>query len=953
VRLREKLCVPLWLEKTKKSRFYMKRLNVLLMMTGIFMMFGFSTGEKELTLDYEKYTLPNGLDVILHVDRSDPIVALAVQYHVGSNREVKGRTGFAHLFEHMMFQRSENVPEDQFFKLIQDAGGTLNGGTSNDATTYFEVVPKNAMEKILWMEADRMGYMINTVTKKSFTVQQNVVQNEKRQSYDNRPYGFTQEVTAKNLYPDGHPYSWTVIGEMEDLFNATIDDVKEFHSKFYVPNNATLVLAGDFDLDEARKLIEKYFGEIPRGNEVKDPAAWPVTLEQTKKLYHEDNFAKAPQLRMNWPTVEEYSEDSYALNYLGQLLSQGKKAPLYLVLEKDRKLTSSYYAYNGSQEITGSFVISVTANEGVSLKDVEAGIFDAFRMFEEQSFTEEDVERIKAGLETGFYNGIGSVLGKSFQLAMYNEYAGDPSYYKTDIEKLKAVTKDDILRVYNKYIKDKPYLVTSFVPKGQLSLAAEGSVDAGVKEEDINNATQVEIESMVEEVIPKTPSSFDRSVIPADGPDPEVNLPVVWDGTLSNGLKVFGIEQSELPLVQFSIVIKGGHYLDPLDKAGAASLMTDLMMEGTKNRTPLELEQAIEKLGASISIRCSGSDIVLSANCLSRNYEEVLALAEEMLLEPRWDAEEFEMARTRTINRLVRQKADPTSLARDAFNKFAYGEDHIFALDRMGTETTVAAITLDDLQAFYEKNISPSVATFQIAGDIPQEKVMASLKGLGKKWKTKEVKFPEYTLPEPPAQSKVYMVDVPGAKQSVINIGTLSLSRTDPDYFAVTVMNQKLGGSFNSNVNLVLREEKGFTYGARTGFSASFIPGTFTASSSVRSSATLESVQIFKRLMEEYRQGIPEEDLLFTKNSLLKSYARNFETLGNLMRMLETIGTYGLPEDYVKGEEDVIRNMTLEQHKALAQKYINPERMYYIIAGDAATQLEGLEQVGFGKAEKL
>jgi zinc protease len=923
------------------------------MMTGIFMMFGFSSGDKELTLDYEKYTLSNGLDVILHVDRSDPIVALAVQYHVGSNREVKGRTGFAHLFEHMMFQRSENVPEDQFFKLIQDAGGTLNGGTGNDATTYYEVVPKNAMEKILWMESDRMGYMINTVTKKSFSVQQNVVQNEKRQSYDNRPYGFTQEVTAKNLYPDGHPYSWTVIGEMQDLFNATVDDVKEFHNKWYVPNNATLVLAGDFDVDEAKKLIEKYFGEIPRGNDVKDPAPMPFSLEKTRKLYHEDNFAKAPQFRMLWPTIEEYTDDAYALSYLGQLLSQGKKAPLYLVLEKDKKLTSSYYAYNSSQEIAGSFGISVTANEGVSLKDVEAGIFEAFKMFEDQGFTDEDVERIKAGLETGFYNGISSVLGKSFQLAAYNEYAGDPSYYKTDIEKLKAVTKDDILRVYEKYIKDKPYLATSFVPKGQLDCVAEGSVDAGVKEEDINNATQVEIEGMTEEAIPKTPSKFDRTVIPVDGPDPEVNLPVVWDGTLSNGLKVYGIEQDELPLVQFSIILKGGHYLDPIDKAGVASLMSELMMEGTKNRTPLELEQEIEKLGATINIRCSNSDISISANCLSRNYEKVLSLMEEMLLEPRWDAEEFDMAKTRTINRLVRQKADPTALARDAFNRYVYGADHIFSIDRQGNETSVAAITLDDLKAFYELNFSPSVATFQIAGDIAQDKVMSSLKGLSKSWKAKEVKMPDYKLPEAPAESKIYVVDVPGAKQSVINIGNLGLARTDPDYFAVTVMNQKLGGSFNSNVNLVLREEKGFTYGARTGFSGSFIPGTFTASSSVRSSATLESVQIFKRLMEEYRKGIPEEDLIFTKNSLLKSYARNFETIGNLMRMLETIGTYNLPKNYVKGEEEVIRNMTLEQHKALAEKYIRPDRMYYIIAGDAATQLDGLEQVGFGKAEKL
>jgi zinc protease len=930
----------------------MKRI-LFLLAAAMLMLSANNPEDKQVKLDYEKYQLSNGLDVILHVDRSDPIVALAVQYHVGSNRESEGRTGFAHLFEHMMFQRSENVPEDQFFKLIQDAGGTLNGGTSNDATTYFEVVPKNALEKILWMESDRMGFMINTVTQKSFAVQQNVVQNEKRQSYDNRPYGFTQEVIAKNLYPEGHPYNWTVIGEMQDLFNATVDDVKAFHQKFYVPNNATLVLAGDFDVPEARRLIEKYFGEIPRGNEVKDPLPVPVKLHQTIKLYHEDNFAKAPQFKMIWPTVEEYSDDSYPLSYLGQLLSSGKKAPLFKVLEKEKRLTTSQSAYNSSLEIAGSFTITVTANEGVSLKDVESAIFEALTMFETESFTEEDVERIKASQETSFYNGIASVLGKSFQLAAYNEYAGDPAYYLTDIQKMKAVTREDILRVYNKYVKAQPYLATSFVPKGKLDMVAEGSVDAGVKEEDINNATQVSIEAMEEEPIKQTPSSFDRKVIPADGPDPAITLPVTWETKLDNGMRVLGVENNELPLVQFTIVLKGGHYLDPLDKAGTALLVAELMMEGTRNKTPQELEEEIEKLGAYISISASGTEMTISANTLARNYEKTLALVEEILLEPRWDAEEFQMAKSRLQNRLLRAKADPNALARDAFMKLVYGPDHIFSLDRQGNEATVAAITLDDLKAYYETNFSPTVSAFHIAGDIPRDKVMASIKDLQKKWIAKDVEFPEYQVPEPPSVSRVYFVDVPGAKQSVINIGAPSLSHTDPDYYPATVMNYKLGGSFNSNVNLVLREEKGFTYGARTSISASYVPGIFQASSSVRSSATLESVEIFKRLMEEYRTGISEADLEFTRNSLNKSKAREFETLGAKLRMLQEISMYTLPVDYVRQQEKVVSEMTLEEHKALALKYIDPSRMYYVIAGDAATQLEPLKEIGFGEPEIL
>jgi zinc protease len=927
----------------------MKKLFYLLLSGAMLFMLGCTQQkEAELNLEYEKYTLPNGLEVILHVDKSDPIVALAVQYHVGSNREVPGRTGFAHLFEHMMFQRSENVGEDQFFQIIQNAGGTLNGGTGNDATTYFEVVPRNALEMILWLESDRMGYMINTVTPKSFAIQQNVVQNEKRQMVDNRPYGHTGTVIARNFYPEGHPYSWTVIGEMEDLQNATVEDVKEFHSRFYVPNNATLVLAGDFDTAEAKKLIDRYFGEIPRGADVPDPEPIPVQLEEIKKLYHEDNFARAAQFRMIWPTVEEYHADAYPLSYLAELFSSGKKAPLYKVLEKEKKLSSSQYAYNGSQEITGTFNIGVTANEDVSLRDVESAIFEAFKMFEEEGFTDEDVDRIKASLETNFYNGISSVLYKAFQLASYNEYAGDPSYYKTDIEKLKAVTSEDIWRVYEKYIKGKPYFATSFVPKGQLELIAEGSMPAGIEEEDVMNATEVNLDEIAEVEIVKTETSFDRSVQPAEGPAPLLNLPEVWTAEMDNGMKVYGIEQNEIPLVQYSIVLRGGHYVDEPEKSGTASLVSTLMMEGTKNKTPLELEEAIEKLGASINMYASNDAITISVNTLARNFGKTLELVKEILLEPRWDEEEFDLAKTAALNRLKRQKADPGTIARNTFLELVYGKDHIFSSGTEGIEQTVEDITIDDLKSYYQTWFSPSVGSFHIAGDISKTEVTAALAGLAASWEAKEVSFPEYNAPEPVESPLVYFADIPGAKQSVIYIGCPSMARSDDDFYPATVMNHKLGGSFSSHVNMKLREEKGYTYGARTYFTGSRIPGYFLASSSVRSSATEESVHIFKDLMEAYRDGITPEELEFTKNALVKSNARNFETLRSLLYMLQNISMYDLPYDYVKDEEEIVMNMDLDQHRALAQKYIDPEKMYYVIAGDAATQMEALKSLDFG-----
>jgi zinc protease len=899
-----------------------------------------------LAIEFEKYTLTNGLQVVLHSDASDPVVSLAIQYGVGSNREKTGRTGFAHLFEHMLFQESENVPQDQFFKKIQDAGGTLNGGTWKDGTIYYEVVPKNALEMVMWLESDRMGYLINTVTEAAFYNQQEVVQNEKRQRVDNNPYGHTSWVLDKAIYPEGHPYNWQVIGELEDLQNATVEDVKEFYDKYYGPNNATLVLAGDFEKNDAKNLIEKYFGEIKRRQEVEPLEPQPVTLSQIKRLYHEDNFATAPQLNMVWPTLQQYTDDAYALDFLGQLLSQGKKAPMYKILVKEKELTSRVGAYNNSQEIAGEFSISVTANSGKNLAEVETAIFEAFDLFESEGVLERDVERIKAGLETDFYNGISSVLGKSFQLAQYNVFAGDPGFITQDIENIKAVTKEDILRVYETYIKDKPFVLTSFVPKGQLDLAAKNSVMAAVVEEEIKENLDVEVIERNNEVI-KTPSNFDRSIEPGQGVSPKLNIPESWSATTANQMKVLGVEQTELPLVNFSLIIDGGHMLDSFDKNGVANLMTDIMMEGTANRTPQELEEAIELLGASINMRTGNEAITISGNTLVRNFRETMDLVEEILLNPRWDEEELKRIKLSTINSIKRSSANPNVVSRNVRNKVLYGEKHMLAYPISGSVTSVETITMNDLKSFYENYFSPSVSRFHIVGNIDKEEVLTVLEDLESKWAVKEVSIPTYPLPEKRDKASLYFVDIPNAKQSVIDIGYLSMARTDSDFFAATVMNYKLGGSFSGNVNLILREEKGYTYGARTGFSGTKTPGTFSASSSVRTNTTYESVQIFKEEIEKYKNGITQEDLDFTKNALIKSNARRFESQYSLLNMLQNISAYNLSSDYIAEEEQIIENMTLEQHKLLANKYLDATEMGYLVVGDAATQFENFKNAVF------
>jgi zinc protease len=911
------------------------------------------TSKEIIKVPYEKFVLDNGLQVIFHIDKSDPIVSTAILYHVGSNREEKGKTGFAHLFEHMLFQRSENVPEDTFFQKVQNAGGTLNGFTTEDGTTYFEVAPSDALETLLWLESDRMGYFINTITEQSFNNQQEVVQNEKRQRNDNMPYGQTSYIVNKNLFPENHPYNWQVIGALEDLQKASVEDVKNFYRKYYVPNNATLVIAGDIDVAKTKALVKKYFGEIKKGNFVKAPQPWNVTLKETKKVFHEDNFAQLPELTLAWPTAELYSKDSYALEYLAELLSTGKKAPLYKALVVDKKLTSEVSAYNEPMEITGKFEVSVRTFPDISLGNVEKTVFEAFRNFEKTGFTDKDLEGVKAKLETGFYNGFARILNKSIDLANYNTYASGPSFLQQDLANLTSVTRQDIMRVYNKYIKNKNYVSASFVPKGKTNLMVDGAKLYPVVEEKIVTAQDKPQDKIVEQPIKKTPSKFDRSKQPQMGKPPLLHLPEIWKTTLKNGIKIQAIENKELPLVNFSMLIQGGQMLESPEKAGVSNLLAQMLTEGTKNKTPEQLEEALNLLGSTISVSAGKESIRISGNTLSRNYEKTMALVQEMLLSPRWDKKEFDLLKQKTLNSIRESNANPAVIADNIFNKLLYGQGNIIANPVSGLLKTVDEITTDDLKKYYINNFSPSVTSFQLVGDINKNQIISSLSGLEKSWKAKPVNFPLFNLPPAPDSSKIYFVDIPKAKQSVINIGNLVLSYKDKDYFPAYVMNYKLGGSFTSNLNLILREEKGYTYGARSGFSGSRIKGPFRAASSVKSNTTYDSVKIFKEEIEKYRNGISSEDLNFTKSSLIRSNARSFESYGELLGMLENISIYNLPANYIKEREKIVNEMTTAQVKALAEKYIQPGNMYYVVAGDAETQLEPLKNLGLGDPVKL
>jgi zinc protease len=939
-----KLLKNLIMNKTSIFNKFLLAVAIMVVMSGC----GRAPVEDKISIAYEKYVMPNGLQVILHTDHSDPMISYSIMYHVGSSRETPGKTGFAHLFEHLLFGGSENAEPGRFDNVIESAGGQNNGFTSRDVTTYFEMFPKNALEKVLWLESDRMGFFINSVTPHLLALQQNVVQNEKRQTEDNTPYGFTEYVIDKNLYPAEHPYNWEVIGEMADLKNASLDDVKNYYGKFYGPNNATLVLAGDFNPDTVKVLLNKYFGEIRSHGEVAKRGPMTVSLDQTKKFYHEDKKANAPEITIVWPVPQAYSKDAYALDFLAKLLADGKKAPLYKVLVKEKQLTSRTTAYNSSSELAGEFTINIRANEGKSLKEIESAINEALDRFEKDGVTEKDVERIKASSEKSFYSGLNSVFNKSLQLAFYNTFLNDPGFIEKDIENIKAVTRDDIKMVYEKYVKGKPHIVTSFVPKGQTAMIADGSVPAGIKEEDINEATQVAIADEGKENITKTPSSLDRVIEPPAGPEPEVNVPKSWHAVLSNGINVYGIENKELPLVNMNIIIDGGVSQDYLTLPGVASMVANVLPQGTKNKTPEELEEETELLGSSINMYSGREELTLSSSMLSRNFDKTVELMKEILLEPRWDSAEFRMARTRTRNNIIQALAQPRSVASLNFMKLVYGKDNIFGYSSLGTLESIDKISIDDLKAWYDRCISPKVTRILVAGNVTEDQVMATLKPFLLEWKAKDVTFNNYQVPPAPDKSVIYFVDMPGSGQSVIYIGYPALSRSNLDYVKADFINYRLGGAFTSFLNQILREQKGYTYGANSAFQEMKGIAPFIAASSVRSDVTFESVKIFKDEMEKFRNGLSDSDLQFVKNCMLRSDALRFETNDALVGMLSTMSKYGLPEDYIKQEDNVIKNMTVEDSKAIAEKYVVPGKMYYVVVGDAATQAKPLEKIGFG-----
>lgn len=889
-------------------------------------------------IDYEEYTLDNGLKVVLHEDHSDPIVAQAIAFHVGSAREKEGKTGFAHFFEHMLFQRSENLPRNAFFTKIADMGGTFNGGTSNDYTIYYECVPRNALEKILWMESDRMGYFINTVTQSGLEREKDVICNEKRQTEVNNAYGMMDDVMCKNFFPKRHPYSWTVIGEFEDVKSATIEDVKEFYGTYYVPSNATLCIAGDFDTEEVKALIDKYFAEIP-SHPVEKPAVWDVTLDETKTLYYEDQFASMPAVDIAWSAVASGHEDEAALDAFCSLFGRGKNSPLYKnIVEKN--LAPRVSAYNSSRESAGQVSISATAFPGVDIDLIMEAIDQAMADFEANGVDEEELATIKAMNEISAYHSLGSVLGKAMMLARSKEFYGKADKFVDDIADFNKVTAEDVMRVYNKYIKGQNYVAVVAVPQGEVDLSIEGSVPAQLTMEDQSKQTMSsKAGAIVDDDYERTPSKIDRSIEPDYMANtPKTNVPAIWRTTLANGIDVAGITQSEIPMVNLTISIDGGSVLDPAGKRGTASINASMMNEGTSEHTAFELEQALQKLGASARVSGGTKSTNISVSTLTKNLPAVMEIVNEMITKPRFDEAAFSRAVKSQKSAIQNAKTSITSLGSRAATKLWLG-DCIYT--QFVTNESIDAITMDDIKAYYA-TLTPKNTHIDVAGDIDLptlKKALAVLEG----WDGAEVSVPEITVGES-ATPGTYFIDFPGSKQSYIYIIGPGMTISDPEYHKLDVLNEKLGAGSAGRLFEVLRLQRGYTYGASSAFSSNLETGYFHAASSVQGSSTKESVALFKEIIDKFGEEYTQEKLDGVKGAMLRSNASAFETAQSLVGILSSIRQYNLPDDFISKEEEVVNAMTLEDIKAKAEEYLNVDNMIIVVVGDAATQLKNLPE---------
>ncbi|MCG9881750.1 MAG: insulinase family protein, partial [Bacteroidia bacterium] len=691
----------------------------------------------ELKIGYEKYLLPNGLTLIIHEDHSDPIVHVEVTYHVGSARETPGKSGFAHFFEHMMFQGSLNVKDEEHFKIVQGAGGQMNGTTNRDRTNYFQTLPANYLETALWLEADRMGFLLDSVTQKKFEVQRATVKNEKGQNVDNVPYGKRSEINDAALYPEGHPYSWPTIGYLEDLDRVNVEDLKNFFMRWYGPNNACVVVSGDVTPADVVKLTEKYFGSIPRGPEVRAQRVDPVRLPDNKYVnYGDDVFA--PMYAFTYPSVKQYHQDEAALDLLGFVLGNGNNSILHKNFIKPEKAIQ-LASFNLGSELAGEFgIIFLAMPNFEGDNDIEKGLLATLEEFDQKGINDDDLNRAKGQYETSIIQSMqsvgsrASILSQMWYLSHGNPKLASNFNMSDELARYSKVTKEDVMRVFRQYIKGRNYTLVNIFPK-----KANAAANKEETKETQSSGTPVKSELEYKGLTYTRPiDNFDRSKRPVPGPAKLTEIPAFYSTNWDNGIKVIGSETKESPIVTILLNMKGGNIAigDP-SKTGLAGLTSTMMEEASQNYTSEALENELDKLGSSISFGSGTESHFMQVVCVKKNLDATLKLVEEKLLRPKFTAEDFKLNQSQTYQSVNSVKYDAASTADLAFAKLIYGKS-ILSEPTMGTLKSIKSMTIKDVQNFYDKFYAPDFATLTIVGDVNEKEILEKLAFL-KNWKKK------------------------------------------------------------------------------------------------------------------------------------------------------------------------------------------------------------------------
>lgn len=892
----------------------------------------------DIVIPYSKYVLDNGLTVILHTDKSDPLVHVDVTYHVGSGREEVGRSGFAHFFEHMMFQGSENVADEQHFKLITESGGTLNGSTNTDRTNYYETVPANQLERMLWLESDRMGFFLDAVTQEKFETQRETVKNERGQRVDNRPYGLLYERVGEAMFPEGHPYSWSVIGYLEDLDRANLADLKNFFLRWYGPNNATLTIGGDIDQAQALAWVEQYFGGIPRGPKVEKPVYTAVTLDADRYISLEDNVS-LPLMYLSFPTVKANHPDEAPLDVLMNILGSGKTSLLYKNLVKTGQAVQAQ-AGHGCRELSCEFTLLALPTPGNSLSALEQVTRDSLAEFELRGANDDDLTRVKSSIVSGIIYGLESVSGKVSQLAAYETYRDNPNSIQLDINRYENVTKADVMRVYKEYIKDKPSVIMSIVPKGQSEAIIRPDTwtryERDIPQKDDRSGLALR---------PAT-SNFDRSSVPPSGPNPIINVPDLYTANTSNGIRITGAVNDEVPTTTVQLRVLAGQTRESIEHLGLASLTASLLDEATHTNTAEALANELDKLGSSVSFSANDQYAILSIRTLTKHLDQTLAIALEKLSTPKFALNDFKRLQKQQIEGLKFGQKDASVIANSVYSKLLFGTNNSFAYSDGGTVETVANISLDEVTRFYDNHYGPEGANIIVVSNLPRTEVVSKL-GVFNAWSGNTTAQPELAKLPALAMGTVYLIDKADAAQSEIRIGKRSMKYdATGEYFQAGLMNYNLGGAFNSRINLNLREDKGYTYGARSSFAGNALKGVFTASAGVRANATVPSIIEFRKEISNFREnGITNEELLFMKSAIGQRDARKYETPNQKLGFISELVSYNLDASFVDKQSQILSNISVADINQLAKKHLNLDEMITVVVGDKKQLMSRLKHL--------